>query len=383
MHVPSDNGMSRIALPVVRDSLRGAYATPTPSGLVLTRLPTLALNQAAFDPWVGIAASQASGARLEMVSDATVLHFVLRFTLFQFEWSEAPTPASVVIVTEDGHEVSDRFDVGSVRTYVPGRIDEMEVGIPIDLVVTLPASRGPRRITVWLPHMAGVEILDARANRAVAAAPAEQKRWIHYGSSISHGNGALASHRTWPAIVSQRLGLDLTNLGLAGQAHLDQFVARTIRDAQADVISVKTGINVVGSASMTRRVFESAVHGFLDTVRDGHPHTPLLLISPIYCGAHERAPGPTHYVDGIAREKVGNGLPDGEQPTLECVRAILARVVRERSSTDPHLVYVDGLTLLSADDGHLLPDGLHPNDAGFEIIAERFASELGAQGLDA
>jgi hypothetical protein len=34
------------------------------------------------------------------------------------------------------------------------------------------------------------------------------------------------------------------------------------------------------------------VHGFLDTIRDGHPTRPLLVVSPLLCPIHEETPGP-------------------------------------------------------------------------------------------
>ncbi|WP_425329120.1 hypothetical protein [Streptomyces eurocidicus] len=50
------------------------------------------------------------------------------------------------------------------------------------------------------------------------------------------------------------------------------------------------------------------MHGFLDTVRDGHPATPLLLISPITCPAVEDVPGPT-----LSTRK--ESRPPGNAPT--------------------------------------------------------------------
>src|SRR5205085_2030551 len=89
-------------------------------------------------------------------------------------------------------------------------------------------------------------------------------------------------------------------LGLAGQCHLDQFTARTIRDLPADVLSLKTGINNVNGDTLRLRTYGPALHGFLDTVREGHPDTPFMVISPILCPAHEDAPGPTDSTNGTA-----------------------------------------------------------------------------------
>jgi hypothetical protein len=44
-----------------------------------------------------------------------------------------------------------------------------------------------------------------------------------------------------------------------------------IRDAPADLITLKVGINLVNADSMRERTFRPAVHAFLDTIREGIP----------------------------------------------------------------------------------------------------------------
>ena len=95
--------------------------------------------------------------------------------------------------------------------------------------------------------------------------------------------------RRW---LPSRAGVDLVNLGFGGSALLDPFTARTMRDTPADLISVKLGINLVNTDLMRLRAFAPAVHGFLDTIREGHPTTPLLVVSPLLCPLHEETPGP-------------------------------------------------------------------------------------------
>jgi hypothetical protein len=56
---------------------------------------------------------------------------------------------------------------------------------------------------------------------------------------------------------------------------------------------LKVGINVVNMDSLKERTFAPALHGFLDTIREGQPTTPLLVASQIYCPSAERHPGPT------------------------------------------------------------------------------------------
>ena len=150
---------------------------------------------------------------------------------------------------------------------------------------------------LWLPHNAAIElrtlIVDDGAELAPMAADG-RARWIHYGSSISQCGEAEEPAYIWPAVAARRANVAMQNLGLSGQCHLDQFVARTIRDADADadIVSIKTGINIVNADSMRERVFVPALHGFLDTVREGKPETPIIAVSPIFCPGAETRPGP-------------------------------------------------------------------------------------------
>jgi hypothetical protein len=234
---------------------------------------------------------------------------------------------------------------------------------------------------LWLPHNAFLELralhLDADAVLAPAAAEI-RPRWIHYGSSISHCMEAIEPAQTWPAVAARRAGLALQNLGFGGQCHLDQFVARTIRDAPADVVTLKAGINIINMDSMRERVFAPALHGFLDTVREGKPKTPIVVISPIFCPSAETCPGPT-VPDGNGRFVTLPGFPEIRAGCLSLVRVreLISDVVeRRRSAGDVNLHYVDGLTLFGADDAGDLPDDLHPNPAGYVRMGERFAPRL-------
>ena len=155
-------------------------------------------------------------------------------------------------------------------------------------------------------------------------------------------------------------------------------MARTIRDADADLVSVKTGINVVNMDSMRERVFAPALHGFLDTVREGKPDVPIVVISPIYCPSAETRPGPT-----VPNERGKFVTIDGFEPyrvgclSLTRIREILAEAVAaRRAGGDAHLHYLDGLSLFGEADAGDLPDDLHPNPAGYERMGERFAPTL-------
>lgn len=263
---------------------------------------------------------------------------------------------------------------------VPGDV-RLERGAPDTVWFDLPTNTAVVGCELWLPHNAFVELRALHLDEAAclrAPDPEVRPRWVHYGSSISHCMEALEPALTWPAVAAREAGVALQNFGFGGQCHLDQFVARTMRDAPADLVSIKTGINVINMDSMRERVYASALHGFLDTIREGKPDTPIVVVSPIYCPSAETAPGPTvagsdgRFVTIPGHEEIRDGCM-----TLVRVREIIADIVeRRRAAGDPDLHYVDGLTLFGADDTPDLPDDLHPNSEGYRRMGQRFAPVL-------
>ncbi|MFD0759327.1 SGNH/GDSL hydrolase family protein [Arthrobacter ulcerisalmonis] len=171
-----------------------------------------------------------------------------------------------------------------------------------------------KSVEIWLPHNETIELIDLRTDAPITAGTPAARLWVHHGGSISQGSNALAPTGIWPVIAAQSAGdVELRNLGFGGSALVDPFMARVIRDAPADLISVKLGINVVNYDAMRLRAFVPAVHGFLDTIREGHPHTPILLISPIFCAIHEDTPGPGS-IRADTRAQTGCSSPPPKHP---------------------------------------------------------------------
>ena len=365
---------------LIRASLRGALEVEVgPTGLTPRRLPLSALAQSDSD-WMRIAAEQASGVRCEFQTAATWIEMTVETTGLYLPWVPDHVRWSVFSATVDGEPVEDAAVTGGSELHLaePGG-PRFVKGKPAVARFELGGAGGQeRRVVVWLPQTDTVEIRDVRADAPLAPAEhLDRLRWWHHGSSISHCIEAETPRGVWPVAAADQLDLDVTNLGFAANAHLDPFTARAMRDSDADLFSLKIGINVVGGDTMKRRTFVPAVHGFLDTIREGAPTAPILVISPILCPMHEDTPGPT-VTDPDTGERRGtpSTTPDFFEPplTLRSVREILQEIVRARAVEDPALFYVDGLDLLGADDVAELPDGLHPRPAGYLLMAERFAA---------
>ncbi|MGW0749382.1 GDSL-type esterase/lipase family protein [Streptomyces sp. NPDC002587] len=360
--------------------LRGALDLErTAHGVLPHRLPARAREQFT-DASLATAEAQPSGVRLAFRSGATAVELDALPTKLVYQGAPA-RPDGVYELLVDGRPAG-RGSVagGNVRVVDMSTGSEvLRPGPPGTVRFTgLPA--GMKDIEIWLPHTEVTELISLRTDAPVEDLPDRGRRvWLHHGSSISQGSFAAAPTGTWPALAAVLGGVELVNLGFGGNALLDPFTARAVRDTPADLISLKIGINLVNHDVMRLRAFVPAVHGFLDTVREGHPTTPLLVVSPVLCPIHEDTPGPTG-PDFEGGELRFRALGDPAERaagrlTLGLIRDALARVTAQRAAGDPNLHHLDGRALYGAADfAELpLPDRLHPDPAGHRRIGERFA----------
>lgn len=377
-----------ISTPITHHLVRGVAALDaTARGVAPHRLPAW-VRQQFPDPQLLAAEAQPSGVHLAFTTTASRIELVTH-------------PSRVTYL--GAHRARGHLDIfidGTLHTRdeLTGG-DRLEVDLqtggtsahsgPAHTTVLTNLGSDTKSVEIWLPHNETLELINLRTDAPIMASIPAARRWVHHGSSISQGSNALAPTGIWPVIAAQMAGdVELRNLGFGGSALVDPFMARVIRDTPADLISVKMGINVVNYDAMRLRAFVPAVHGFLDTIRDGHPDTPILLISPIFCAIHEDTPGPGSIKsDSLGTDQVqftSTGTPgDTAQGrlTLEVIRDAL-RTVAERRAADPNLHYLDGLELYGPADAKALPlpDGLHPGPDAHHLIGRRFAQHAFAPG---
>jgi len=368
-------------------ALRGAQdLLRSDGGVSPRRLPAWTEAQAA-DPALHVMAGIPAGVRFELATDATTLELDVLATFLEVDGSPVGPEAAVFDLVVDGDVVASEAVEDGTRVVVDLRTGAFDVveGEPTTVRFDGLPGDPAARVDLWLPHATTVELRGARLTPGAQVRPADPhpRRWVHHGSSISHCMEVDHPTRTWPALVARRAGLDLQDLAFAGQCLLDPSVARTIRDLPTDLISLKVGINVVNGDTMRERAFVPALHGFLDTVREGHPTTPLVLATPIHCPMAETEPGP-HVEGSDGRYRPVPRPPDLAEGALHLVRIrelIEAAVAARRAAGDEHLHLLDGQGLFGPADAGDLPDGLHPNEAGYARMADRFFDlAFGARG---
>ncbi|RSN59232.1 lipase [Amycolatopsis sp. WAC 04182] len=376
-----------ITIPLVDGpvAIRGALDIEhTPHGLLPHRLPAAARarfpdnHRARFDGQpLTMVEAQPAGVRLVFRTAATIVELDVLPTKTVYKGAPAVPDGGYDLVingrlaAQAGTPAGNRLilDMPARRFHTtPGRPGTVRFdGLPAE----------PKDVEIWLPQAEITELIALRTDAPVDAPTTSGRRWLHHGSSLSHCAEAASPTGTWPAVAARLAGVELTNLGLGTNALLDPFVARAIRDADTDLISLKIGLNLVTGDLMRLRAFGPAVHGFLDTIRDGHPDTPILVVSPILSPIVEDVPGPVvPDFDATTLRFRALGVADdlaGGRLCLSIVRDELARITTERA--DPHLHYLDGRALFGEQDHAELPppDGLHLDPAGYQRLGERFA----------
>lgn len=229
----------------------------------------------------------------------------------------------------------------------PGKIDEY--------TYYKDQPRVDREITIYLPLYIGVKVLgiglDADAHIERAKPFAVSKPIVFYGTSITQGGCASRSGMSYQAILGRMLNLDFVNLGFSGNGIGEPELARAVAGIDAAVFVMDMAQNNPTVDSLVQ-----AYAPFLETIRAKHPDTPILAITPIYA----------------ARESWSR------DDRLEGMRGLIRRVAAQRiAAGDHHIEIVEGTDLLGPTRGDGLVDGTHPNDLGFQWMADGLSVRIG------
>jgi lysophospholipase L1-like esterase len=221
--------------------------------------------------------------------------------------------------------------------------------------VRLAAGAGAERAVIYLPEGMRPTVSSLRALGGEIAPAPRGPRWSCYGDSIAEGWCASEPAGAWPHVVARERGLDVVNFGYAGAARGEIASAEELAQLPADVISIAHGTNCWTRTPHGAELFAACFRAFLAILRAGHPHTPIVAISPLLRADAEAVPN-----------KLGATLAD--------LRAAFEAVVAERRAAgDAALALVPGLPLVPRE---RLPDGIHPDDAGHALLARALGPVL-------
>jgi lysophospholipase L1-like esterase len=210
-----------------------------------------------------------------------------------------------------------------------------------------------REITLYLSLYSPVKVLAIGLDTkgAIERAPsfAVAPPVVFYGTSITQGGCASRPGMSYQAILGRRLNIDHVNLGFSGNGKGEASLARAVAEIEAAAYVLDFAQNNPNVESLAE-VYDP----FIAILRERHPNIPIVAITPIYS----------------ANEVTGNRRN-------EQMRALIRRVVSQRiGAGDTHLQLVEGSDLLGPSRVDGLVDGTHPNDLGFQWMADGLAERL-------
>ncbi len=311
----------------------------------LIRLPAKAKDS--FRPAVWSLANSPSGGRVRFRTDSQVL-------ALRLEYPGAPNMANMHAFGQTGVDVyadgSCIYTATADKDSKPGRVAE------VVCFNFTGETRKEREISLYLPLYKGLTLRGIGLDEAAAIKPARPfanpRPVVFYGTSVTQGGAASRPGMSYPAIISRKLDLDFVNLGFSGNGLGEPAVAAAVAEIDAACFFLDFGAN-----HKTFDEMKVVYTPFIETLRRQHPETPILVLSPIY----------------TARE----GRSEKFHADWQQRREFMHEVVKSRvAAGDRHIVFVEGTELLGAGRADGLVDGSHPNDLGFQWMADGLAPRI-------
>ena len=211
----------------------------------------------------------------------------------------------------------------------------------------------------------------------------KNKKINFLGDSITEGHGTSGKSKIYWSLIGQNEGATVRGYGIGGTRFakqtkpsdppvfdLDFCTRATEMEADADIVVVFGGTNDYGHgdapigtpADRTYETFYGACHQLFSTLIERYPQAVIAVMTPLHRTGEDN-PRP-----GSKQADVGT--------LLDYVRII--REVAEIYSLPVLDLYASSgiQPSFACHREAYMPDGLHPNDAGHEIIARKLAAFL-------
>ncbi len=239
--------------------------------------------------------------------------------------------------------------VGKHRTDIDVRLPErLPLLEKLSREHRMPFDAGLTR--VLLPWRPPARLLEFHADcQPPRPGQTPERRYLAYGSSITHGNASIRPSAMYAHRTAQLLGVDLVNLGFGGGAHLEPEMADYIAArADWDFASLELGINLLRRISPEE--FARRVDYFVERIALAHPNKWIFCMDL---------------------------FPVEEDLTGDDKAQVFRRIVKEKvEALDlPRLVHVPGTDMLNTVHG-LTVDLVHPSPFGMEEIARNLVARI-------
>ena len=209
----------------------------------------------------------------------------------------------------------------------------------------------------------------------------ESKKLITIGDSITEGVGASNSNATYPGYLKNKYGLNVVNTGIAGatwanynDGYDDISIIHQVDNTNftgADFVTIFAGTNdfgrqngdTIGNTTDTgKNTVKGAMNYVIGKILTQNPNVKIAIITPMW---RQRI------VAGDNKDSDTNAL--GGQYLIDYVKAIEEQA---KYNHIPCLNLYETCLINKHNYSTYLSDGLHPNDKGYELLADKIHSFL-------
>ena len=211
-------------------------------------------------------------------------------------------------------------------------------------VIALPGLGKKRHVAIWLPCMHDCEIRELWTDGTFVRRETSRRRLLVIGDASAQGFCSADPACTWPALLAERLGLELVNHSMAGMV-FQPFFAQC-----EEVPHVEHVVVAVGESYRDERcdaqTFLRDAKGFFATIRRAFPDARLWAVTPMW------------YDEQVIAPRRGSCYEDVPRIVAECAQECGAQLV-------------DGLRLLDHSASLMADHACMPGDRAHLQISER------------
>jgi len=170
---------------------------------------------------------------------------------------------------------------------------------------------------------------------------------VYYGSSITQGGCSSRPGNTYQSIVTQRMNIDHINLGFSGSGRGEEIMAKYISELDMCAFVMDYDHN-----SPSAEHLEKTHYRLYKTVREKHPHIPIIIMS--------KSDFLTNYDCNVIRRNV-----------------VFETYQKAFSDGDRNVYFIDGESVFRGKYENICTvDGIHPTDMGFALMADAVEATL-------
>ena len=208
-------------------------------------------------------AKSASGTMLHFRSDASKIKL-------SFTFGEGMKRGSAFAIYQNGELAQEMAFVNSLNT-IKLEFGVLNPGRATDYRIVFPGYSNPI-----------LNELSVNETAKFLKPKVPEFRYVAMGDSISHGSGQrLGVYKSWPFLLAENLKAQLYNVAIGG-ARVSLQVAQTLSEYPCiDLLTILIGYNDC-NAGVTPEDFMAKYIKAIRLVRQNHPETPIICITPTF-----------------------------------------------------------------------------------------------------